>query len=184
MMIPKQSFQTARLVVRSFCSEDAPDLFEYLSNPLVYLYEPGDPISRAKADSLASDFARSPDFWAVELTCEHKLIGQIYFSQIEPYHLMTWELGYILSPDYQRKGYTSEAAGTLVRYGFSTGQIHRIIAHCNPDNMASWKLLERIGFRREGLLHKNIYFRKNASGEPNWIDSFVYGMLAEDLRGG
>lgn len=77
----------------------------------------------------------------------------------------------------------TEAIGALVRQRFSDGDIHRIIAHCNPQNIASWKLLEKVGFRREGLLLQNIYFRTNAQGEPLWTDTFVYALLKSDVNG-
>ncbi len=179
-MIPIQPIHTTRLILRVFCPQDADDLYEYLSDPSIYIFEPGEPITPDRAQSLAVELSSSPDFWAVELEAERKVIGQVYFNRIEPEHLLTWELGYRLSPKYQRHGYASEAALALVRYGFSTGQIHRVVAHCNPENTASWKLLEKIGFRREGLLHKNIYFRKDAQGNPIWIDTFVYAMLVTD----
>lgn len=174
------SIPTPRLMLRAFRPEDAGDLYAYLSRPDVYRFEPGEPFDFTQAVQRAQEFSTSPDFWAVELQVEEKVIGQIYFSRIEPQHLLTWELGYILSPDYQRQGYASEATAALVQAGFAAAGIHRVVAHCNPENVASWKLLERIGFRREGVLKKNIYFRRNANDEPIWMDSFAYARLAED----
>ena len=77
----------------------------------------------------------------------------------------------------------TEAVGALIRQRFADGDIHRIVAHCNPQNIASWKLLEKVGFRREGLLLENIYFRTNAQGEPLWTDTFVYALLKSDVNG-
>ena len=171
---------TTRLVVRAFQPEDAEDLYEYLSNEEVYRFEPGEPVIRQQAQNLAVEMSTSPDFWAVVLQAEHKVIGQIYFQQREQQHLMTWELGYIMSPRYQRQGYGSEAVLALLRSGFAAAGIHRVVAHCNPENTASWKLLEKIGFRREGLLKKEVFFRRDANGEPLWTDTFVYAMLAEE----
>lgn len=171
---------TPRLLVRAFQPEDAEDLYEYLSNDEIYRFEPGEPVDRQQAQNLAVEMSTSPDFWAVELQTEQKVIGQIYFQQREPHHLMTWELGYIMSPRYQRQGYGSEAVLALLRSGFAAAGIHRVVAHCNPENIASWKLLEKIGFRREGLLKKEVFFRKDANGEPLWTDTFVYAMLAEE----
>ena len=180
-MNPIQPITTARLVLRAFRPADAEDLYAYLEDERVYQFEPGEPIDREQAQKTALEFSGSPNFRAVELQAERKVIGQVYFKQTEPAHLRTWELGYILSPHYQRQGYMSEAAAGLVQHGFANAQIHRIIAHCNPENTASWRLLEKIGFRREGLFRQNIYFRKNAAGEPLWTDTFVYARLASDF---
>ena len=176
-MTQTQPITTERLILRAFCLADADDLYAYLSDERVYQFEPGAPIDREQAKKMAAEFSTSSDFWAVEVQAEQKVIGQVYFKQIDPLHLMTWELGYILSPHYQRQGYASEAAAALVRHGFANWSIHRVVAHCNPQNSASWKLLEKIGFRREGLLKKNVYFRKDAAGEPLWTDTLVYARL-------
>ncbi len=179
-MTPRQTIATERLALRAFRAEDADDLFEYLSDERTYHYEPGAPIDRNQAVRQAADMATSPDFWAIELKESGKVIGQLYFKHIEPVEMMTFELGYILNPSYQRQGYASEAASALVTQSLTTGGMHRVVANCNPENTASWKLLEKIGFRREGLLRKNIFFRKDAAGEPLWTDTFVYAILAAD----
>jgi len=170
---------TARLAIRRFRPEDAADLFEYLSDPQVYRFEPGEPIDRDQAEQRARDMAGSPDFWAIELAAASKVIGQLYFKQVEPAEHLTCELGYILSPAWQRQGYGSEAAGALVEHALADGGMHRVVAHCNPENTASWKLLEKIGFHREGLLRQNVFFRRNAAGEPLWTDTYVYARLQE-----
>ena len=89
---------TSRLTIRRFRPADANDLHEYLSDPQVYRFEPGEPLDRAQASQRAADMAASPDFWAVELRGAGKVIGQLYLKQIEPAEHLTCELGYILQP--------------------------------------------------------------------------------------
>lgn len=182
-MIPALPLTTARLTIRRFRPEDADDLYAYLSDARVYRFEPGAPVDRERAGRMAADMAVSPDFWAVELRAAGKAIGQLYLKQIEPLEHLTCELGYILNPAWQGQGFGSEAAAALVRETLTSGGIHRIVAHCNPENTPSWKLLEKIGLRREGLLKQNIFFRKNAAGEPLWTDTYVYAILAAECRG-
>jgi [ribosomal protein S5]-alanine N-acetyltransferase len=173
------ALNTPRLTIRRFRPEDAGDLYDYLSDPQVYRFEPGEPIDRAQAVQRAAEMAISPDFWAIELQTGGKVIGQLYFKQIEPAEHLTCDLGYILHPAYQRQGYASEAAGALVQHALTEGGMHRVVAHCNPENIASWKLLEKIGFQREGLLRQNVFFRRDAAGEPLWTDTYVYAKLAD-----
>ena len=172
---------TSRLTIRRFRPADADDLYDYLSDPQIYRFEPGEPLDREQASRRAADMAASPDFWAVELRSMGKVIGQLYLKLIEPTEHLTCELGYILSPAYQRQGYGSEAAAALVRQALTTCGMHRVVACCNPENTASWKLLEKIGFRREGLLRQNIFFWRSAAGEPLWIDTYVYARLASEV---
>ncbi len=180
-MRTKQPISTPRLLVRAFRPEDSHDIYEYLSDERIYRFEPGRPLDEQQTQEQATRMAASPNFWAVELLAEHKVIGQLYFEHTEPLHLMTWELGYILSPHYQRQGYMSEAAAALVHDGFRSGQIHRVVAHCNPENTASWKLLEKIGLRREGWFRRDNFFHRDAVGQPLWIDTYVYARLADEV---
>jgi RimJ/RimL family protein N-acetyltransferase len=171
---------TERLTIRRFRPEDAGDLFEYLSDPQIYRFEPCETIDRVLAGQRAAEMAASSDFWAIELAAAGKIIGQLYLRQIEPAEHLTCELGYILSPAYQRQGFGSEAASALVQRVLTAGGMHRVVAHCNPQNTASWRLLEKIGFEREGLLRQNVFFRRNAAGDPLWTDTYVYARLASD----
>jgi RimJ/RimL family protein N-acetyltransferase len=156
-------------------------LFEYLSNPLVYRFEPGEPVSVEKARELVAERAQGTDFLAVILKSTQKLVGHLYFKQIEPQEFLAWELGYIFNPAFHHQGYATEAATALVRYGFQHFGIHRIVAHCNPENVASWRVLEKIGMRREGYLRKNVFFQRTKDGIPLWQDSLEYAILKEDL---
>ncbi len=176
------NIETARLVVRPFQEEDWVPLLDYLSNPAVYRFEPGEPITSAEAKELALERSQHIDFWAVVLKSSNTMVGHLYFSQVEPLEWLTWELGYIFNPTFQNQGYASESAAALIRYAFEKWDAHRIVAHCNPENSASWRVMEKIGMRREGLMLKNVFFRRDAGGAPLWMDSFEYAMLKEDLR--
>jgi ribosomal-protein-alanine N-acetyltransferase len=173
---------TSRLLIRQFQEQDYTSLFEYLSNPSIYRFEPGEPISLEKAKELASERAQGNDFWAVILKGDQKLVGHLYFKQLEPKEFQTWELGYIFNPAFHNRGYATESASGLVHYGFMQFGIHRVIAHCNPENAASWKVLEKIGMRREGYFRKNVFFRTAKDGSPLWVDSFEYAILKEDIK--
>jgi len=176
----RQPIHTARLIVRAFRATDAADLYEYLADPQTYIFEPGAPVTRDLARVMAMDMATSPDFWAVEVAASGKQIGQLYLQHVTPLELLACELGYIFNPAYQHRGYATEAVVALVECAFAMRGMHRIYAHCNPANTASWRLLERIGFRREGLLRQNIFFRRDAAGAPLWTDTFIYARLAEE----
>ena len=103
--------ETGRLTIRRFRPADADDLYEYLSDPLTFRFERGEPVDREQASQRAADMAASPDFWAVELRGAGKVIGQLYLKQIEPAEHLTCELGYILNPTYQRQGCRTSFSG-------------------------------------------------------------------------
>jgi ribosomal-protein-alanine N-acetyltransferase len=172
--------ETKRLIVRRFTPSDAEDLHAYLSDPVTYRFEPGKPLSLAETRDLAAERAKGNDFWAVVLKSENTLIGHLYFKQMEPGDQLTWELGYIFNPRYQKRGYASESAAALIQYAFAHCNIHRIMARCDPANPSSWKLLERIGFTREGHYRKAGCIHKDEKGDPIWNDVYEYSMLEDD----
>jgi ribosomal-protein-alanine N-acetyltransferase len=155
------------------------DLYEYLSEPVVYAFEPGKPVSRNEAKAMSLERSRGSDFLAVALKPNRKMIGHLYFKQAEPLQMMTWELGYIFNPKYHRNGYGSEAAAALTAYGFEKYNIHRIMARCDPRNTASWKLLEKVGFKREGSFRKYGFVHTDENGLPIWTDAYEYSLLRE-----
>jgi len=176
------SITTKRLKIRTFTENDYVDLFEYLSDRQTYKYEPGKPITIEKSKKLCIERSKSGNFLAVELKHENKVIGHIYFNKIEPKNLLTFEIGYIFNKKYQGKGFAAEAIQNFIKYKFFKSNIHKIIAHCNPKNIKSWKLLERLRFKREGKLRKNIFFNKDKNKNPIWLDTYEYGILKDDIK--
>jgi len=166
--------ETERLIIRKFCINDWNDLHEYLSQEATVKYEPYEMFSEEESKQEALKRSENDSFWAVCLKPSGKLIGNIYFAKQA---FKTWELGYVFNADFLGHGYATEAARALIDYSFEEKDVHRIVAMCNPLNKQSWKLLERLGMRREGVLLQNIYFKKNEHGFPIWQDTYEYAIL-------
>ena len=86
------------------------------------------------------------------------------------------DIGYELAPRFWSLGYASEAVRALVAYGFESLKLHRVWAFCLAANEPSWRLMERLGMRREGVL------RQNALLHGRWVDTCVYGLLEDDWK--
>lgn len=170
---------TPRLLIRQFKPEDFEDLYEYLSDEQVVKYEPYPPFSKEQCRLEAVRRSKNKDFLAVCLKDSGKLIGNIYFAKQE---YDTWELGYVFNQAYQGSGYATESARAVIDYSFKEWKIRRVVASCNPENTASWRLLERLQMRREGHERKNIYFKFDRDGKPIWVDSYHYAILAEEWQ--
>lgn len=168
---------TERLYLRRFMANDWRDLFEYLSDPEVVKYEPYDVFSVEEAQESAIKKAINDSFFAVCLKVTHKLIGHIYFEKGD---FDTWELGYVFNRNYWGKGYASESIAALIDYAITHWNARRIIACCSTENARSWRLLERLHFRKEGTLIENIAFKNDASGNRIWFDSFEYAILKQE----
>jgi ribosomal-protein-alanine N-acetyltransferase len=176
--------ETDRLIVRPFRESDYADLFEYLSLEETYRFEPGNPVSPEEAKEIALKRSDSVNWWAVTLkdNTNHKLIGHISLFQTEPEVFRAWEIGYIFNPEYHNRGYATEACRAVIDYVFTNLDAHRIVANCNPENRASWRVLEKCGLTREATRRKNAFFRTDENGDPIWFDSFEYAILADDVR--
>ena len=181
---------TQRLLLRRFRPEDWADLYDYLSLPEVVRFEPYDVFTADEAKHEAARRSDDPAFWAVVLlgapaigTSSHAVapdgtvIGNLWLSQGDS---DTWELGYVFHSHYWGHGYATEACRAVMDHAFGAAKAHRVVAMVNPENEPSWRLLGRLGFRREGHLRQNIFFQRSADGEPLWQDTYEYGLLASE----
>ena len=166
--------ETERLLIRRFHPDDWKDLHEYLSQEATVLYEPYNIFAEGQSKQEALKRSGSDAFWAVCLKSSRKLIGNIYLAEQD---FETWELGYVFNADFLGHGYATEAVRALLDYAFENKDVHRIVAMCNPLNERSWRLLERLGMRREGFLLQNIYFKKDEQSVPLWQDTYEYAIL-------
>ena len=107
---------------------------------------------------------RVDDAWG-----QHEVVDQARATQAE--------LGWVLDPEFMGSGYATEAVRELLRICFDDLGLRRVTATCFADNEASWRLMERLGMRRE--LHA-VADALHRSGQ--WLDTFGYALLATDRR--
>jgi RimJ/RimL family protein N-acetyltransferase len=87
------------------------------------------------------------------------------------------ELGWVLDPEHSGHGYASEAVRALLRICFEDLGLRRVSAECFAANEASWRLMERVGMRREA---HNLRDSLHRSGD--WLDGMGYALLADEWR--
>ena len=171
--MPHEEMMTRRLLLRELGQEDLQDFYELVANPAVVRFEPYGPMTMAQAAKELDACILSREFTAVMLKESGKMIGNIYLGRRECGAL---ELGFLFNEAYWRKGYAAECCEVLIREAFRGG-VNRVCAQCDPDNPASWRLLEKLGFAREGHLKRNVYFRTDDKGCPLWKDTYLYAIL-------
>lgn len=167
--------ETERLILRRFSKEDLQDLHEYLSDEEVVRYEPYKPMTLQEVEENLNWRISTDEMVAVVLKDSGKLIGNVYLGKRE---FASIEIGYVFNRNFWGQGYAKEACEALIQKAFAEGA-HRIYAECDPNNTASWKLLERLGFQREAHLRQNVYFWQDEQGKPIWKDTYVYAKLEE-----
>lgn len=174
--------QTPRLLLRELTLDDVSALNEIDRDETVTRYMSFDPrtleqtreyVERAIQRQNATP-RRTCDF-AVVARDNETLIGRcgVDISRPEHFEGMLW---YMLHPRTWGRGYAREAAGAIVNLSFETLGVHRLWADCDPRNLASCRVAESIGMRREGVLREN-YWLKN-----EWCSTAVYAMLESDWR--
>lgn len=174
--------KTERLYLRPLTAADLDDIHIYHSDPNVVRYMFWEPRSyeetRAKledtivnASELAGEGTRL--VLAVVLPESGKVIGEMTLFWRSEFH-QQGEIGFVFNPAYGGKGYATEAARTVLDLGFEQLALHRIYGRCDARNSASYKLMERLGMRREAHLVQNEIFK----GE--WGDELIYAILREE----
>lgn len=184
MPVPAYPLLTGRLVIRPFCAADVvaiADLYGRLEI-LRYLWDPERSVDdmrrlleiRMSLTSLEQEGDRLG--LALESRETGALIGDVMLSWVSKEHACG-EIGFVLHPDHQRRGYATEAAAAMLNLGFGDMQFHRIIGRCDARNIASARVLEKLGMRREGHLLENEFVK----GE--WTDEHYYAILAREWAG-
>ena len=171
----QRTIHTPRLLLRPFRESDRADLYEFLAQLENDEFEgyPGiTPVSCVRHLKTRLD---SEEYYAMELKESGKVVGNIYCGLRD---FQAREVGYIVNERFRRQGYAAEALSAVTDEAFRSG-VHRVYAECDPRNERSWRLLEKLGFRREACLRQNVFFHRDARGEPVWKDTFIYARLKE-----
>ena len=118
---------------------------------------------------------RNAYIFGIDLKNENEFIGLIAIN-LGKINYKTAEVWFKIHKDFWRKGYTTEALSEILDFGFNQLQLHRIEAGCAVENVASSKVLEKVGMIREGMKRKKLPIR----GE--WKDNYFYAILEEDFK--
>ena len=169
--------RTERLILRRFTAADAEAFAAYRSDPDIARYQSWDaplPLSEAvqKVEEFTQGDPAAPGWFQYAVDLDGVLIGDLGLNLDE--NLMQAELGFTLASAYQGRGYATEAVRGLLDDVFIERKLHRVSAECDARNTASARLLERVGFKQEGLRLSNSWFK----GE--WTDDLLFGLLRSD----
>lgn len=171
-------FTTERLEIRPFRKNDLPATFNIYKNADVcryLLHEPwtSENKNEAFAKKLTNSTLTETSMLNLAVVHQDEVIGDltVWYTGMKE----TVEIGYCFSDSHSGKGYATEAVKGLLEKLFHEFNLHRIQANLDARNVASQKLCERIGMRKEAHFLKD-YWNKN-----EWTDSMVYGILHEEF---
>lgn len=180
MQIPIRQLESNRLILRLFKSSDVELLLNYRGNPEVAKYQLWEPFTRDQALDFVHKYKSAKEFvpgeWfgmAIELKETGQLIGDIALK-IESKDYSQAEIGFNLSPNYQKQGFAGEAVFCILDYLFRELNLHRVYAIVDSQNKAAGSVLKKAGMRREG------HFVQNIRVKGNWGDEYFYAILKQE----
>jgi RimJ/RimL family protein N-acetyltransferase len=176
--------QTERLKLRKYKEKDLPDILEYSSSSDFWLLRNLDwkPTSEDAKKYWETQrelrFEDDPQWLSlvIELKDQEKIVGNTGLGVIKSGEHKQGTIGWLLGSAYQGKGYATEAARALLSFGFNEMILHRISARTGLDNTRSWRLMERLGMRREA------HFRQSHVVKGEWRDEVIYAILAVEWK--
>lgn len=182
--------RTERLVLRPAAPDDADAVWAIRSRPGVDEWLSG---ATPDHDTFVEQF-RLPERLAklvvVELAgdADRPIIGDVLVTVRDPWAQdevadrakgVEAELGWVFDPDHGGRGYATEAVAATLGMCFSELGLRRVTANCFADNAASWRLMERLGMRRETHTIEESLHRSG-----RWLDGYGYAILAREWETG
>lgn len=168
--------KTRRLVLRQLTVDDGVELFKTLSDEQVMQYWSSGPHRTVDETTTYlqwnADTGMGHKCWAI--TREGgAAMGWVILI---PHRPANFELGYILGREHWRQGFVTEAASAALDYAFGELAARRVMADADPDNLASIRTIERLGFRQEGHL------REEWETHIGIRDSLIFGILRNEWK--
>ncbi|BEV03147.1 GNAT family protein [Chryseobacterium gambrini] len=173
------NLETERLLIRDITSDDKQAIFNYRSDAEANKFQSWIPETLEDVEQFIQRNNKEfnqPESWYQVLITEKDskaVIGDIGIHFFGAENLQV-ELGITLNKDFQGIGYASEALKGVINFLFSDLKKHRVMASIDPENIDSLKLMERIGFRKEGHFVKSLFWKNN------WTDDVIYALLREE----
>jgi [ribosomal protein S5]-alanine N-acetyltransferase len=180
MELKINTLKTERIYLREFQERDWQEVHKYASKKIVCQFQSWGPNSELDSQNfvkqILEDATKEPRTryaFAIIHIADDNLIGAGEVN-IRDITNKQGEIGYSLHPDYWGKGIAAEAARLMIRFGFKQLNFHRIYATCDPRNIGSFKVMEKVGMTQEGRIRENLLLR------DGWRDSFLYSILEDE----
>lgn len=182
MPLPTPTLHTDRLRLRPFADTDSDDLYELQSNARVLRYWDALPwTDRTRLAGFLDSCRKMADEGTgarvvIERKSDGAFVGWCTFNTWKP-DFRSGALGYCLNEKSWGHGYATEASRALLQWAFDSLDLNRVQAEADTRNVASGRVLEKLGFVLEGTLREDCIVNGDVS------DTWVYGLLRRDWVG-
>jgi RimJ/RimL family protein N-acetyltransferase len=179
MSLSTPSFKTARLLLRPFAERDAEAIFSLQSNVRVLRYWDSTPwTEHVRADAFIAECRKMEEDgsgarFAIEIRANRVFVGWCSMFRWNPIY-RSLGIGYCFDEPAWGKGYATEAVHAMLEWAYGALDLNGVEAELDTRNAASARVLENLGFEREGLKRDDCI----VSGEVS--DTWIYGLLRRD----
>lgn len=176
-LLPFPVLSTERCILDEITQTDIHEFLQLNTDPVVLKYLDRGPLSGMEEATALINRIKDDEqhnrgiMWKITLKeLGPKLIGMIGFWRLIPEHHRA-ELGFLLLPEYGKRGLVREALAKILEYGFDHLRLHSVEANVNPENISTRKTLESCGFMQEGYLRENYYY------DGRFIDTVAFSII-------
>lgn len=173
--------KTERLVLRAISDSDREAIFEYRSDKVSNQFQGWIPERIEDVSAFiakVSPIYNSPNSWFQFVILENstnQIIGDLGVHFLEEGSRQA-EIGCTINKEFQSQGYATEALNAVINSLFKELNFHRVFASIDPRNIASQKMMEKLGFRKEALFKESLFLN------GNWVDDMMYAILQKEWK--
>ncbi len=171
-----------RISLREFTDSDWINVHKYASVDIVSQYQPWGPNTQEDSKKFVKQVindaikeSRTRYVLAIIYKENNEMIGAGEFNIRDSINKVG-EIAYIVNPNYWGKGIATDVANLLIDFGFREHKLHRIYATCDPRNIGSSRVLEKVGMTKEGRIREDLLIK------DGWRDSFLYSVLEHERK--
>jgi len=176
--------EMSTIILRRFATDDWKDVMEIIGEEEFYSISGGHPLGEEEmirwleSERCVRLMTPGQLFYLGIHSIEHnKLVGIMTMGFIDDRRLQA-NLTVKITPTFQRQGFATEALSALLHFCFDKIRLHRVTAFCDSESIASWRLLDTVGMRREGELQKDRF------ENGKWGNTLLYALLQEEYEAG
>ncbi|MBS4218094.1 GNAT family N-acetyltransferase [Bacillus sp. FJAT-49711] len=173
---------SGRIILREIVEMDWLDIHTYASQPEVSRFQPWGPNTEEDTKTFVNQILieakmkpRTRYVYAIIEKNTNRLIGSCELI-LRDMRNRSGVIAYIINPAYWGKGYATDAAKLLIKFGFNEFKLHRIFATCDARNIGSSKVLKKSGMTLEGKMREDLLIK------DGWRDSFLYSILEHEWK--
>jgi len=180
--------RTDRLVIRPPRTSDLDQLLPLRMHPETNRWYMVTTVDPDRYSRLLLDTAEDPRAWSFVAERDSRIVGTVSLDVNDgmgqgmldddkplPLRRCEGQIGYMVHPDQHGQGYGTEMVRAVLDFAFVRLGLRRVVAGCFADNIGSWRVMEKVGMRREqhGV-------RDSWHADLGWVDGYTYALLAEE----